>query len=149
MHSPKPVRNCRPINSSSLNSEFNQAVGLTQWLWISLSHGSNSHTPHGEHPQFLWLWISVGLKSTQQTQNGNNSSHRTSAFPTALVLSSSQGRFWGCQCSRIHFCSPPSLLSSNPGQDLMGALLAAPQNPIMQNEAVDNWAIPPWEASIL
>lgn len=36
-----------------------------------------------------------------------------------------------------------------PGQDLMGALLAAPQNPIMQNEAVDNRAIPPWEASIL
>lgn len=31
----------------------------------------------------------------------------------------------------------------------MGVLIEAPENPIMQNEAGDNWAIPPWEVSVL
>lgn len=71
-------------------------------------------------------------------------------FPTAFVLTSCTEVLLGLsvlQDSLLLSTLTPVL--PQPGWGLMAALTAAPENPIMQNEAGDNWAIPPWEASIL
>lgn len=134
-----------------------QAGGLTPWLWILPCHGSNSHIPHGQLHRFLVALHQHRAKIHPQNQavgtvpiTGHLDHLCITAFPTALVLTSSTEELLGMsvlQDSLLLSTLTPVL--AQPGEGLMAALIAAPENPIMQNEAVDNWAIPPREASVL